>query len=624
MTALFPGLVLALAVTPCSAGEASLRQSRRLMYGELDESYMWGKCDAWTQDIMGCNLTNGLTCSSFLSDGPEDGDLEVTLSSLPPSTEDEEVHLQWWAPRKSVYPYDPWESPRGVAVYCNMLKAYPDFNSEDYNGGNVRVNSSGVATLRVHAPATYVLDQWILYPHIHFRLCRGNSFVNAGSDAIYFTHEGARVVSGRSGHTHLMEHTTAAVTEAPTATSTAIWDGPTSTTVSITDTSTSTRLATITSTETATFTSTSTSEDDGLLDNTTSYVDLRTQDAMEALDLDALEFSPVYHCLLQGTFYSYFSGGCVDECPADAEDEVGQCVREEIADTPATLEATWSLRLECLGPQGSCFHNKLTVTLHNIRLAVADHLDIPFQEVVDVSLTQHTIEDRRLSSDQTDLQLARLYVRVESQRVRASVDGPYLGRMVSQASDASFLTGFAVYSVELVSDGSGGGDMAIARLNRDNDPYEEAYTRATPKNKGVRIPGVMSDTLPVEAVFVGAGLVLLTLSTFAACMFIRRRRNGKPIVIAGFVILGPSKMPAADPKTMEKAKQAEDEDEDDLKKPNQDMLSQAPFEEEIPKSMPEIAKPQLMKHDAPPVGEDEAEAVAFEDLSSAAVYATKV
>lgn len=522
-TARWPLLTLlaAVAASQASARSASLRvESRRLFYAPLEENYVWGKCDAWTEGTMGCNLTDSLVCSSHYSDGPEDGDVEIELWNLPNSTDEEEVHLQWWAPRKSDYWYNPWQSPHGCAVYYDMRKAYPLYNESDYNGGNVRVNASGVAVIKVHQPSTYRVDQWILFPHIHFRFCKGTHFVSAASDTIFFTNDGLRLVQGFHGHSHLMEDFLPGPDETYTTTSTARID----------------------------LTKGDPPPNKDLIDNTSGLVDLRVTDALDALDLDALEFSPVYHCLLEEKFYSYSSGGCVDECPSDTEVHIGQCVRKEKDGEPVILKATWLLKMECVS---TCFHDKLKVTLHHIRLAVADHLDIPFQEVTEVSLSKVTINKRRLSD--REVHAAKLRITVESKRVWPGVDGPYLSSLLKTASDASFFLGFEVTDVKLVSsdeDDDAEDEESIETLNRDNDPYEDAYKREAGSEGGVRIPGVASDTIPVEVVFIGAGAVLLTFCAFAACIAVRRRRNGQPLVVAGYVVAGPTGTPVAPPKTV--------------------------------------------------------------------------
>ena len=55
-------------------------------------------------------------------------------------------------------------------------------------------------------------------------------------------------------------------------------------------------------------------------------IDLGIQTALAALDLDALEFSPVYRCLVDGKSFSQFNSECSETCPAEVDVARGQCV----------------------------------------------------------------------------------------------------------------------------------------------------------------------------------------------------------------------------------------------------------------------------------------------------------
>ncbi|CAE8690656.1 unnamed protein product, partial [Polarella glacialis] len=177
-----------------SHGE-NLRKGRKL-WNWAAESHIWGRCERWDAAVTGCTLHNESRCSDHLSSGPENPDLEITLGNLTPSRNGSDVHLQWWAPRKSEVPWNPQDNDlTGCAVYWDMLKAYPRYNASDFNGGNVRVSENGEATLRVHSPATYLVGRmWVATPHIHLRLCSNESFAHTKQDAVIFTGEGVYAV----------------------------------------------------------------------------------------------------------------------------------------------------------------------------------------------------------------------------------------------------------------------------------------------------------------------------------------------------------------------------------------------------------------------------------------------
>mmetsp|Transcript_130335 Transcript_130335/g.325095 ORF Transcript_130335/g.325095 Transcript_130335/m.325095 type:complete len:593 (-) Transcript_130335:389-2167(-) len=501
----------ALCLVRSSAAGGWLRSSRRLDHAEGE--YIWGICDDWTHNVTGCSLDDDMKCSSYLSPGPEDADVEIMIHQLPPSVEGKEVHLHWWSPRKSPFEYDPLKSPHGCAVYWDMRKAYPKHDEAEFNGGNVRVSENGTAMIRVRQPSTYRVHRWVLYPHIHIRLCSGENFAHAHPDQVFFSRGGPIYVRGVHGHNHsaarqMLEKAMYAAGHEPS--------GPRETSSTLEPSSSSLdgdELAQVPN-------NAGDGGTDGiLLSDTSGLDDLRIQDAKEALDLDALEFSPVYQCLLEGTFFSYYSSKCVESCPPEAEVHVGQCVRKNSAATAVTLKAVWALDLAC---DETCWHDKLTVTLHHVRIAVADQLRIPFQEVEHASLGLALAASRRLS-DGTEIQEAMLQVRVQSRRVEAAVDGPLLKALLGRPEDASWLLGFDVHGVSVASEEEWK-EEGYTVLTDSSDPYSQAYNDEVKQNGGGATSGVLPmEFLPVE-VIIGIAIAVVLIGTAIVFYLYRRRK----------------------------------------------------------------------------------------------------
>ena len=61
--------------------------------------------------------------------------------------------------------------PAGCAVYGWMTDAYPKYGDADFNGGNQLVGTDGKVTIRVQAPSTYFVTNWISVPHVYLRVC---------------------------------------------------------------------------------------------------------------------------------------------------------------------------------------------------------------------------------------------------------------------------------------------------------------------------------------------------------------------------------------------------------------------------------------------------------------------
>merc|ERR1712232_1533512 len=157
-------------------------------------------------------------------------------------------------------------------------------------------------------------------------------------------------------------------------------------------------------------------------------------------DWDALEFSPVYQCLERRELYSQLRSECVTSCSPAAEMTRGQCVRKGLGTEEHSFRARWHLEINC-GP--SCFANKRTAASHMVRLAVADHLDVPFQEVTRVHLFRR---ERAANLD------AVLVVSVQTHRLSEDEGHPLLRSFISDASELSSLLGFEITSVQLSND----------------------------------------------------------------------------------------------------------------------------------------------------------------------------
>lgn len=241
---------------------------------------------------------------------------------------------------------------------------------------------------------------------------------------------------------------------------------------------------------------------------------------MEALTLDALEFSPVYDCLVDGLVFDHFSGSCADTCPVDAELQYGQCVLLEIdSGPPATLTASWHMEVHC---EELCGAGMEIETLHNVRLGVAGHLDVPFQEVTRAALTWLDAEARRLSLGARG---AVLSVQVETRRHDEVGGLDSLRASMASPSDIGRILGMTVEKADVLPEGatiSGGPTWTITD---DSDPYAVAYNvllgEQVDNGKKASTAGSL---LATEAV---AGLVASIVACGFACgglVWVLRRR----------------------------------------------------------------------------------------------------
>jgi len=199
---------------------------------------------------------------------------------------------------------------------------------------------------------------------------------------------------------------------------------------------------------------------------------------------------------------------------------IGQCVRKETAEEPKTIEATWRLKLEC---QNRCFHDKLNVTMHHLRLAVADRLNIPFQDVWRASLIQVT--SRRLEpAGGAGISTADMVIAVRSKRIDPIPDGEALKGLLSGVTGTSWLLGFIVHEVKALEAAPADEGDDIITVTDSSDPYAPAYADAA-ESGGVPLPGVPGGEVPIWAVVTGVVLVLLACAGIGTFLWFRRKKQ---------------------------------------------------------------------------------------------------
>mmetsp|Transcript_82553 Transcript_82553/g.230843 ORF Transcript_82553/g.230843 Transcript_82553/m.230843 type:complete len:601 (-) Transcript_82553:451-2253(-) len=507
---------------------ASHESGRRAQTWDSTAGAIWGSCgDNLTDDVdvTSCPLVDGATCWDHLSDGPPDAGIEVVLGNLPASTSEDPVHLQWWAGFKSEHEYQPLVSAHGAAIYNDMHIAYPKYWEPGFNGGNVRVNESGIAVVRFAAPSTYYVKPYLAWPHVHFRVCKGGAGAAFYYDSLVFA-KSVFMVSRSQGSPIVIlslsrydsDHGVQNYSIPESIGYLSIPSTSTATTLTISTTSVSSVVDfssdaySLTATTTATISRPATG----------SLPEILMSAEMEALTLDALEFSPVYDCLVDGTVFDHFSGSCADACPGDAELQYGQCVLPEIeASSRVTLTASWHLEVHCEELCGLGMENE---TLHNVRLGVASHLDIPFQEVTRTALTWLDAESRRLSAGARN---AVLSVQVETRRHDEVSGLGSLRTFVAGSSDIGRLLGMSVDKVYVLPEDAtiiGGPSWTITN---DSDPYAWAYSLLLGEQvEGGSHEKAAGSILPVGGVVVFVVSVVACLSL--ACgglLWVSRRRS---------------------------------------------------------------------------------------------------
>jgi len=501
--------------------------ARRLLY--VKDRHIWG---------------GTARCSSHLSDGPVDADVELRLGGFPNSTAAEPVHLQWWAPRKSPTAYDPLKSPVGCSIHRSVLSAYPAHTDADFNGGNVRVSEAGEAVIRVRAPATYLLWRFVSVPHIHLRLCEGASNIKFSWDAVmmagvdlWATSHGPhdiKVLSagpyagqgaaapGASSSGHAPVGVITGVVDAPQASSSTLPAGTTMEpfTTAAAQSTAATTEPTTTATLPATTTVTATTVLPAVISTRPASAErsMQISAARNALDLKALEFSPVYRCLLEQKFFDHFSTDCTQSCPMNSAVSHGQCVRAETADPRAQVETTWQLGIECGGP---CWEDgTMNSTLHGARLSIAGHLDIPFQEV-EVTLGLAASTSRRLAATHT----AYMTAKVSSNRISEIQSNTLLGSFAQDAASMSSLLGLRVLTV--ASGTPPAQPSSPVNMGQGSDPYVPAYAdverTAGPRGRATPVTSPVG-FLPTEAI-IGIAVGVVVLAAVVGVLIWRRQRQ---------------------------------------------------------------------------------------------------
>lgn len=489
--------------------------ARRLRSWAQQLDHVWGRCDqarAYPHGGRGCYLEDGETCSGRLSDGPGDADVEIVLGNLPASTPDKPVHLTFWAPYESLHSYDPLESHLNAAIYKRFIDSFPKYYDAEFNGGNVPVNESGFATIRIRDPALYIIYPYLSMPHAHLRVCSSESggSVAMRPDTLVFG-IGEQWVSTKSQDSRIQVLSARAYEAGATGSTDAVeYDIPQPYTyVSAIHHPDSEEPVGATTTAAIVATESQSPELSQMIET-----------AKEALDLDALTHSPVYGCFLENQYYSHYEDECVDECAAGEAVAVahGQCVRAEVLGAAASFRAEWEMEVHCSDLCGADAANE---TLHTVRLDAAGLLDVPFQEVTDVSMQWVEAAGRRLTGHEA-ARVLLLQVSVTTRRVPADVGAPLLGALLLGAPAASALLQVQVVSVEQLS--------TLVEIDPDlsmgegSDPYEQAYEYLEPSAGGRAREAAAGSAVPAAVIAAIAFCAVLLGALLGAAIYWRRQR----------------------------------------------------------------------------------------------------
>lgn len=492
-------LIFALSLS-CSRGSAA---GRRLQDISEQQGQIWGRCqhyDFWLDT--GCSLL-GEMCSDYLSDGPEWSDLQITLAGLTPSNFSGEEnatinYLQFWAPRQSQTFYDPRASPVGASVYANMSAAYPQFGDLDFNGGNVRVDENGAATIRVQIPAAFLVAEGLIaYPSILLRTCSGSNWIDASENYILFLPGGPVLIAASSTDRTIISdfgYVDPAAMLWPIGFGNITDDrvigklrAPWAQTSPESENSSSMTLASDPIYINRTFEATTTEPGD----SSTVPLDVEVEMLLDLLDDEAptavgvkplsqatLESSPIYYCNSRGMFYDTFSGSCLENCTANSEESAGQCVLSaELSANTTFCIMSWDLQLACMkAADASCFGGNQLGVLHAARLAIASQLHVPFEEVLTVGWS-FTADARRLSN--YTLQTGTFQAVLVSKRLQKEDVEAALQDFLKFPDDATELFGVPVTHVGEVQMSH---DVATAfqsgrwyTVSEGDDPYETVY-----------------------------------------------------------------------------------------------------------------------------------------------------
>jgi len=177
------------------------------------------------------------------------------------------------------------------------------------------------------------------------------------------------------------------------------------------------------------------------------------------------------------------------------------------------------------------------IARHSVRLALADHLDVTFQEANHVRL-------RRDESSPTTH--AHLKIMISTRRLNTDVGKTLLGSFLGNASIASEILGLVVHTVEhqILSDNAEGSShpdegqnaslIDMITTGEDEDEYAKYYAPleknaeqlAQPQASGERsVAGVpVPSSIPTFAIVAVAGGIVLLLASIIGCVLIRRKR----------------------------------------------------------------------------------------------------
>merc|ERR1712137_616066 len=154
-------------------------------------------------------------------------------------------------------------------------------------------------------------------------------------------------------------------------------------------------------------------------------------------DYDALEFSPVFQCLLDGELYSQTKSECTSSCESNEVMFRAQCLRPRLTYMYAqTFSSQWKLTGSC---GDACFEDKVPVALHYVRIVVANVLMINFQAVQIVRL--------RRDSEEPEL-YTYLMVEVQTSLITSSEGADLLRQVWDAVPDLSIILGFIVNGVQ--------------------------------------------------------------------------------------------------------------------------------------------------------------------------------
>lgn len=506
-----------------AAGTAPAGAGRGLKSLPQQVDHIWGRCDQERQyphGGSGCYLEDGETCSGRLSDGPADADVEVVLGNLPASTPDVPVHLTFWAPYESTRSYDPLQSHLNASIYLGFLQSWPKYYDAEFNGGNVPVNESGFATIRIRDPAIYIMHPYLTMPHAYLRVCyseSGDSVVMKPDTLLFGI--GEQWVSTKSQDSRI-QVVSARAYEASADAVTYDIPHPYAYVSAIHHPDQDDEEEISEETEGVSTTAVTT-------ESPSPELSQMIETAKEALDLDALTYSPVYGCFLENQYYSHYEDGCVDKCEgvagAYAEGEAvvvahGQCVRAEVLEDAESFRAEWEVEVHCSDLCGSDAANE---TLHTVRLEAAGLLDVPFQEVTDVSMQWvEAAAGRRLEQE---VRALVLQVSVTTRRVAADVAEPLLGALLTEAPAASALLQMQVASVEQLS--SPVDIDPDLSMGEGSDPYEAAYEYVEPSADGsAGEEAAAGSAMPAVIIAVVATCAVLLGALIGATIYWRRQR----------------------------------------------------------------------------------------------------